>query len=91
VKEMQCSHCGTEIGLRYIAERLIGIGEASRILGVNPKTMVRWDTMGILPGIRIGLWRIYEKESIEDLKKYSQGHRIDTRMIQAWMAEQQAY
>lgn len=49
-------------------ERLIGIAEASRMLGVHPNTLRRWEKEGrVLPGRLPGGQRRYRVADIEAL------------------------
>ena len=49
-------------------DKLITIKEASELLSVNPKTLRRWDTLGVLKPIRtFGGHRRYK---ISDIKNY---------------------
>ena len=43
------------------------IGEASKILGVHPQTLRKWDKEGRLKALRFGVERRYVKEELEEL------------------------
>ncbi|OGH18714.1 MAG: hypothetical protein A3F31_00595 [Candidatus Levybacteria bacterium RIFCSPHIGHO2_12_FULL_38_12] len=51
---------------------LIKIGEAAKILGVNKKTLMRWDQSGLFPAKReqVSNIRVYDKAIVEKANKW---------------------
>lgn len=66
--------------VKTMANKLITIQDAAKILGVNPETLRRWDRKGKYPAKRhpINGYRLYNEKDINALlKKIEKGASLD--------------
>lgn len=62
------------VSLGYIADKgYLTIKDAAQLLGVDRKTLYRWEASGSIPKARrmppLNKYRVYTKEDIEKIKK----------------------
>ena len=81
---MKCPYCKKEIGIGEMADGLVRVGRASRILGVMWQTLNRWDKEEVLKGVEIDGVKHYERKELEDLLEWAGGRRVEKAVVLEW-------